>query len=80
MTKHKPETPLPWNDIPEGKSPPRNLAALDDVDHDYIVHACNAYPKLVAYLKEQAEKCKGGYYENWVWIRHTELLKELGEL
>lgn len=63
----KPATPLPWN---EGDV--FNDICLGSSDVDFIVHACNAYPKLVAALLRHN-----------VLIPDKEtivLLKEMGEL
>lgn len=48
-TKHQPTTPLPWIGRPcdaEGNS--------SDGDLEYLLHAANAYPRLVEALKELA--------------------------
>lgn len=70
----EPKTPLPWTEIPEHDSGDMTGISYEihDQDFEYIVHACNAYPKLMAFVN-------GGYT---VWDEDTanELLKELGEL
>lgn len=52
----KPATPLPWHDVylnwvqplkDEPNTPQKNLP----VDNRFALHACNAYPRLVAELK-----------------------------
>jgi hypothetical protein len=73
----KPVSPLPWKIVLD-----ESVCAADDTtiaydlnfseDADYLIHACNAYPKLVECLKQFA----GG----WEGRRAENLLKELGEL
>ena len=74
----KPETELPWedngNEIVAASDRFCGIAgAVDGEDAAYIVHACNAYPKLVEALKEVAASSYGQ--------RHNAiaLLRELGE-
>ena len=62
MTTTKPATPLPWKygELSESVISLRGQLAcsVDDCGADaaqnaaYIVHACNAYPELVAALRE----------------------------
>ena len=75
----KPETPLPW--AHDGRSEisyiehtgQRTVAEVWlSNDSQYIEHACNAYPKLVALAQDLAE------VETSFAARN--LLKELGEL
>lgn len=91
----KPATPLPWEWLPdEGQfivdsrkqivaevpcqgCPPENGA--------YIVHACNAYPRLVEALRELMLRCDGeegvrADGSNIQTMRASALLLELGEL
>lgn len=61
--KHQPATPLPWND-PQRRSSAAGLHMVDGGerrgfigcvtagDAAYLVHASNAYPKLVKALRE----------------------------
>lgn len=72
-----PESPLPWTledaiVITDG----RYVIDVGDcnmslVDAAYVVHACNAYPKLIAVLKH----CARGYQDEDA----EQLLGELGE-
>ena len=39
-TKHKPATPLPWTSGAIGRN-----------DHPYMLHAANAYPRLVEFVR-----------------------------
>ena len=53
--KRKPLTPLPWEDFP-------TLSVSDcwgpdewhDEDFEFVIHSCNAYPKLVEALQRIA--------------------------
>jgi len=47
----KPGTELPWSDLFSEVIYPQGGNDTDPQDAAYIVHACNAYPKLVAALK-----------------------------
>ena len=47
-------------------------STFSDSDAEYIVHACNAYPKLVALVRDYSEEYGHGSF--------IELLRELGEL
>jgi len=60
----KPETSLPWD--------PEDTFQLDDpVNEEFIFHACNAYPRLVEFVKGAIwGSTEGG----------VALLKDLGEL
>jgi hypothetical protein len=66
----KPETPLPWDEIPNlydsdiGISPGYQ-------NERFILHACNAYPRLIELLRTGRYKHLG---------EAEKLLKELGEL
>lgn len=67
-TKNAPATPLPWKPHGEPRYSSVREATTDGAprcvvraggskrnsqDADYIVHACNAYPELVAALRER---------------------------
>lgn len=58
MTNIKPATPLPWKRVANGRVlsiPDYGQVTSSDTyprDAAYIVHACNAYPKLVEALRE----------------------------
>ncbi len=81
----KPETDLPWEFDPSGKHYahyvirhngqiacyPRNT-----VDALYIVHACNAYPKLIRALKACTECLLDQCLPN---CESRVLIRELGE-
>lgn len=73
----KPKTPLPWTEIPEHDSGDMTGISYEmhDQDFEYILHACNAYPKLIAELKLAISLGSDGYPYHDV----DELLKELGE-
>ncbi len=65
----KPETPLPWDEVPnEGNA---GSFSVPYGDHAYLVHAANAYPKLVSVLRH----CALGYQDEEAEV----LLSELGE-
>ena len=65
MTKHKPETPLPWKRAGMSQlqcEPPRGMMNGKIVadfgnpnDAVYIAHAANAYPRLVEALQMMVE-------------------------
>jgi hypothetical protein len=90
---HEPETPLPWQNtgdvdnsqvyrdvfrVREGGADFVAEACISTQDASYIVHACNAYPKLVEFLQRIASESR---VAGWVTTRDAiELLKELGEL
>ena len=88
--KHSPATSLPW-DGPvnygvskfEVQGPHSRLATVDKLpDAAYIVHAANAYPKLVEALRgivEQVEcmNAQGAFGADYDTARA--LLRELGE-
>lgn len=66
--KHKPATPLPWTSPAIGRN-----------DHPYMLHAANAYPKLVEALRQvllflPRDDATLGQYRN-----AAALLRELGE-
>lgn len=75
----KPITKLPWFQDPTGDCGPQYVGPADGVhfttiaykkrDAAYIVHACNAYPRLV-------EALIGSQMSNAA----VDLLRELGEL
>jgi hypothetical protein len=96
----KPRAPIPWErELDDVRSPqyaPRRCRVIRSVggpvvaydigipEADYIVHAANAYPRLVELLKkldsgEYFEINQSGVYEG-VAIEIRALLKELGEL
>jgi len=85
----KPATPLPWETAVNGEEPPQwdvcgaddgdmvadlmNMPKTGEQDAAYIVHACNAYPELVAalkYMSTDREDC---------WEKARALLARLGE-
>lgn len=66
----KPETPLPWSSIPEKEIQYMEFA-IPFEDEKFIIHACNAYQKLVRKLKQ--------YHGNG-FLDCEKLLRELGEL
>lgn len=61
----KPTTPLPW------KQADGHFQHVTGDDLAYIIHAANAYPKLVALVKEWADEYGHGSF--------GKLLEELGE-
>ena len=85
---HKPATPLPWIDdgsavIGNDGGPGFCYVAEQACKSDraYIVHACNAYPRLVSALRDARMRL-------WQWDSHPSsravpeidaLLRELGE-
>lgn len=81
MSAATPNAPLPWavresiadrtyTHIYSDRFP--NIACTRQVeDAAYIVHACNAYPKLIALVQEYSEEYGHG--------RFVTLLRELGE-
>jgi hypothetical protein len=83
-TKHKPETPLPWvrtdsyfPNLADRKGVQLEIA---QADARYIEHACNAYPKLVAFAErvlKQSNPNIGCFSDRSI---AENLLKELGEL
>ena len=89
----KPATALPWK-IVAGQSE-REIFRADDVTHSiarcgfqgeknaaYVVHACNAYPRLVAALREAYLTVHPGMpVEYRIKLAAIgDLLRELGEL
>lgn len=86
-TKHQPATPLPWlggQTITARKDP---SGAYDRIsvaqrvnrpqDAAYIVHACEAYPKLAAFAQSIAAE---GHRLGTHAARAEALLRELGEV
>jgi hypothetical protein len=72
MKNVKPEHPLPWGLDQSGRYIHDAQGQYWAGDEAYIVHACNAYPKLVGILK---------LYHIMVPDKEvSDLLKELGEL
>ena len=89
---HKPATPLPWQygELSERVITPQGLevcAPPEDSDGEkqsradlgYIVHAANAYPKLVHALRDIATTSKGYPNASREGERASALLQELGE-
>ena len=87
MTTNKPATPLPWSGT---HNPRSNLGkvhgSIDPVcatprpnDATYIVAACNAYPALVAALRESLQAYEGDFGPMHISTRHRALLRSLGE-
>lgn len=77
----KPKTPLPWEDTPDFPGPDSHSTyEWHSEDYDYVIHACNAYPKLVDFISLLAEDP----FDNdcgWRIKQYAqEILKELGEL
>jgi hypothetical protein len=79
----KPATPLPWDrapvypDVYYGDP----YVDMDDADAVYIVHAANAYPKLVAALRKYVESLEHPLHR--LVLDGSEgraLLRELGEV
>ena len=95
MTNHKPATPLPWKvaavgdlRIIHGGNPHARIATwrgkVVNADPAYIAHAANAYPRLVAALRDlvKAEEEYGDQDNaavNEAWAPAQALLRELGE-
>ena len=84
----KPATPLPWSSVgPKTAektvimSHSKNLGAFERDDAAYIVHACNAYPKLVEAIHMLLQNPSGeyGHHSNAAGAV-KQLLRELGEL
>ena len=67
--KHSPATSLPW----PGLIPEPNFARQDAA---YIVHAANAYPKLVKYIKQLTDP---DCFKDVAEEEARALLRELGE-
>lgn len=67
--------PLPWAEIPKGES----YDGEYDLEEDYILHACNAYPKLVEYAKLGISELTSERAERLVFEVEA-YLKQLGEL
>lgn len=97
----EPANALPWRVEKDDFHYAPELTAADDslvfvledgdsMDYDYIVHAANAYPKLVAALREASEQLRRA--AQWAPAKmtagvttlmcddHEALLRELGEL
>ncbi len=73
----KPETPLPWDEIPNNEGHPfSDVVWIKAKDAEFAVHAVNAYPELVDCMKTFIEH--DSY--NPSAIAAEILLKELGEL
>ena len=91
-TKHKPATALPWN-VRQGYVSGDSLIIArmergyyEDREQDaaYIAHACNAYPQLVAALRDLREAAllarTGAEMSYDAVQRADEVLRDLGEL
>ena len=76
---NNPESELPWYSFLSGIENKQkailSTSSLSIKDQQYIVHACNAYPKLVKALRDIW--LSGDYESDAVDI--LPLLKELGE-
>lgn len=68
----KPATPLPWSYVVPGDG-------WDKPDADYVLHAANAYPRLVEWVKRMAEDLEEGHWQESKRAMQG-LLRELGEL
>jgi hypothetical protein len=89
MSAHRPGTPLPWRvgdaghgvfGPPNGKPAPEMVADVRRADNcRFIVHAANAYPKLVAALKD-LQACADPVRDAKELKATRALLRELGEL
>ena len=96
--KHKPATALPWETAVNGEEPPQwdvcaanggdmvadlmNMPDTGEQDAAYIVHAANAYPRLVEALrnlKEQVECMNAQQAFGRDYDEARALLRELGE-
>ena len=71
-SKHSPATSLPW----PGLIPEPNFARQDAA---YIVHAANAYPKLVEAIKDDLKSYLGDFPQDHPATKLRALLRELGE-
>ena len=60
---HKPNTPLPWDE--------KTIFAWDI---EYLIHAANAYPKLVKFTQECVARADNPFSQD-----AKELLKEIDE-
>lgn len=75
----RPDTELPWNDVECTFvwRDERNLFTSTANDRDFIVHACNAYEKLVSHIKADFDFMHDS--DKYESDEYT-ILKELGEL
>jgi hypothetical protein len=84
---NNPETPLPWSwssdhhkltgsngETTQIYNEPYCHYDANDADTGYLIHACNAYPKLISMLKLLNDSSRLGRI-----IMVDDLLKELGE-
>lgn len=71
-----PKTPLPWSDVPWTDEEEENL--IDEKDVAFLVHAANAYPKLVEYAKLGVSELTSERAEQLIF-EVEEFLKEIGE-
>lgn len=86
--KHTPATPLPWTSVGHDGGifgQKSRLRVSEPVkfldDREYIAHAANAYPKLIANLLSlYAVMESTGYDATTEAMRAHDLLRELGEL
>ena len=82
--KQKPSTSLPWEPIKlpghygvVNEQDLRVCESQDSEDAAYIVHAANAYPKLVEAIKDSLHgHCDVGSQSSALFLR---ILRELGE-
>jgi hypothetical protein len=70
---NKPESQLPWQSLPSRFDCIKG-EYFHDSDEAYILHACNAYPKLISTLKLLNDSSRLGSIS-----MVDDLLKELGE-
>lgn len=81
--KQKPSTSLPWEPIKlpghygvVNEQDLRVCESQDSEDAAYIVHAANAYPKLVEALRNAL---RGDKFKAIAELEAADLLRELGE-
>lgn len=93
-TKHTPATSLPWATRQPAKGNiytlTDNTPAVAVATHhhgaqaqfqnaDYIAHACNAYPELVAAIREDLKGYLGDFPAGHAATKLRDLLAKLGE-
>ena len=81
VSVHQPDRPLPWAELKRtAKLVMINGAETIDphsiADEAYLLHAADAYPRLVAALKDVLSTDESGSHE----VAAMSLLNELGEL
>ena len=70
MTAKQPATPLPWTYQEEARvqfgilgsarlPAPHSTSKNNQADAAYIAHACNAYPRLVDFVRQVASENRG---------------------